>query len=149
MSIARPPSESTRNSVTAVSATTSASSLQLSRRSDDRERARWYASFALAADFNYRSTCLCLGLAGRDVSWQALLTHLRHRVSGSGGGIGGGHREDLLTDRLAAARALSWCRQRRGTTARQRALQALLGTFWIEDATSGSREARDQRPTGT
>jgi hypothetical protein len=30
--------------------------------------------------------------------------------------------EDSLTDRLAAARARSWCRQRRGTAARQRTL---------------------------
>jgi hypothetical protein len=52
LSFARPPSESTRNSATAVAATTSASSLQLSRRSDDRERARWHAFFALAVDFN-------------------------------------------------------------------------------------------------
>jgi hypothetical protein len=42
--------------------------------------------------------------------------------SGSGGGIGGGEQEDSLTNCLAAARARSWCRQRRGTTARQRTL---------------------------
>jgi hypothetical protein len=46
-------------------------------------------------------------------------------------------RIELLTDRLPAARARSCCRQRQGTTG--------LGTFWIEDATSGWREARDQR----
>ena len=52
--------------------------------------------------------------------------------------------EDLLTNRLAAARARSWRRWRRGTLARQRGRFG-LGTFWNEDATSGSREARDQR----
>jgi hypothetical protein len=51
---------------------------------------------------------------------------------------GGGDRKSLLPNRLAAARARSWHRCRHGTTARQRGRFG-LGTFWIDDATSGSR----------
>jgi hypothetical protein len=83
----------------------------------------------------------------------------KNMTSSSGGGIGGGDREDLLTDSLAAARARSWCRQRRGTTVRQRALPA-LGRFGsktrpqgharhvISDATGDQRRDRSLAPSG-
>ncbi len=51
---------------------------------------------------------------------------------------GGGDQKSLLPNRLAAARARSWRRCRHGTTARQRGRFG-LGTFWIDDSTSGSR----------
>jgi hypothetical protein len=50
--------------------------------------------------------------------------------------------DDLLTNRLTAARAISW---RRGNPCPAAGRFGFLGHFWKEDATSGSREARDQR----
>jgi hypothetical protein len=73
---------------------------------------------------------------------------MRYERSGSGGGIGGGDREELLTDLLVAARARSWCRQLRGTTARQRAFQA-LGRFGSMTRPQGRARHVTSDATGT
>jgi hypothetical protein len=65
---------------------------------------------------------------------------------------GGGDREGLLPNRLAAARARSWCRLRRGTTARQRA-DVALGHFGLTTRPLGRggespMQRRDRRRGG-
>jgi hypothetical protein len=79
------------------------------------------------------------------VAWAGCITEDTHRAEhywinnvGIGAEERGGGDRDLLPNRLTAARVLSWHRWRRGNYCPAAGILC-IGTFWIEDATSGSR----------
>ncbi len=110
---ARPPSGSTRSSATAAAATMSVSSPQPSPLLL-RAGGRLQMPIKLPA-------CLSLGVAGREISWQALLMHLHHKTSAPGAD------PRLVEDIATVARAWAAIRRRfrqRGVRAPR---QLLLG----------------------
>ncbi len=81
---------------------------------------------------------LACDCSSTEVSLRGARSGLGARGLDRGGGVLWRRSGDLLPNRLAAARVRSWRRWLRGNYCPAAGILC-LGTFWIEDATSGSR----------